>query len=291
MMSPTTGQARNLVHRTAGIAFRVLRSVAVAWVLVILLVAIFQRSITYFPQRATAAEVTAAAARHGLEPWRARNGEIIGWRPPRTANRAANRMLVFHGNAGFALHRTYYADGFGALDQGAKWEVHLFEYPGYGARAGQPGEKSFIEAAAAALAEMQAEDARPIFLLGESIGSGTACALAGQHAEAIAGICLVTPFARFAEVAAHHYPFIPVRLILRDRWDNVAGLSTYRGRLAMWIAGRDEIVTPEQGHRLFESWGGSKQSWVNPTSDHNTMDYLPSNPWWRETSDFLLGDR
>lgn len=272
------------------VALRLVRSLAIVWVLVVLLVAVFQRSITYFPVHAAEPEMLAEAARHGSEPWRTGSG-IIGWRKPGAGRTAANRLLVFHGNAGFALNRWYYVEGFGSLDGGATWDVHIFEYPGYGARPGKVGEEYFLAAAKEAFAAMRAEDGRPIFLLGESIGSGTACALAADPGTPPAGLCLVTPFACFAEVAAHHYPFIPVALLLQDRWDNVAGLADYRGRLAMWIAGRDEIVTPEQGRRLFDGYRGPKRLWLNPQATHNTIDYSPENPWWRETSAFLLGDR
>ncbi len=168
------------------------------------------------------------------------------------------------------------------------WDVHLFEYPGYGARSGTLGEKSFNAAASAALATLRAEDARPIFVLGESIGSGPACALAAAHPQQIAGVCLVTPFARLGEVAAHHYPFLPVRLLLRDRWDNVAALANYPGRLAAQIAAEDEIVTAAQGHLLAEGFRGPKRVWVTPGARHNDVVVEPSDPWWRAASDFLL---
>ncbi|HYR57573.1 MAG TPA: alpha/beta fold hydrolase, partial [Chthoniobacteraceae bacterium] len=235
------------------VLLRLLRALALAWVALVILVAVFQRSLIYFPSRAPEPALIAEAQRDGLEPWRDAGGQIIGWRRI-AGSRAqpANRLLVFHGNAGYALHRWYYAAGFGELDGGQTWDVHLFEYPGYGARPGTPGEKSFNAAAAAALETLGAGDARPIFVLGESVGSGPACALASAHPREIAGVCLITPFARLSDVAAHHYPFLPVRLLLRDRWDNAAALANYPGRLAVRLAGDDEIIPAAQGRLLFD---------------------------------------
>jgi uncharacterized protein len=101
-------------------------------------------------------------------------------------------------------------------------------------------------------------------------------------------VCLVTPFTRLADVASHHYPFLPVGLILRDRWDNVAALANYPGRIAVRIAGDDEIIPASQARQLFDGFGGPKRHWVDAHAHHNGLDMSPSNPWWREASDFLL---
>jgi hypothetical protein len=58
--------------------------------------------------------------------------------------------------------------------------------------------------------------------------------------------------------------------------------------VAMLIAGEDEVVTAAQGRLLFESYGGPKHLWTEPDAGHNTVDFGPGAPWWREVSDFLL---
>ena len=269
--------------------FRLLRSLAFMWLALVILVAVFQRSLIYFPVRASEAELIGEAGQYGLEAWRDARGEIIGWRSSRTfGTQAANRLIVFHGNAGYALNRWYYLAGFADLEDGKTWDVHLLEYPGYGARKGRIGEESFNAAALAALDTLRTEDARPIFLLGESLGSGPACALAARRPQQVAGVCLVTPLARLADVASHHYPFLPIHLILKDRWDNVTALANYPGRLAVRLAERDEVVTTAQGRLLFDQFAGPKQDWMEAGANHNGLDFSVSNPWWREASHFLL---
>jgi pimeloyl-ACP methyl ester carboxylesterase len=183
-----------------------------------------------------------------------------------------------------------YLDGFERLTGGKNWEVYLFEYPGYGARAGQVNERSFIEAGEKALASLMAGDSRPVYLLGESLGSGLACALAERRPDRVAGLFLVTPYARMGDLAAHRFGFLPVRLMLRDAWDNVAALRAYRGPVAILIAGEDEVVTAAQGRLLYQSYEGPKRLWTDPDAGHNTIDFSASAPWWQEVSDFLLGD-
>ncbi|MEA3210041.1 MAG: uncharacterized protein QOE70_3098 [Chthoniobacter sp.] len=271
--------------------FRFLRSLAVGWLALVLIVGVWQRSFIYFPSHAPENVLLANARDLRLEPWRDTSSAVIGWKTGARPDRppAANRMVVFHGNAGYALHRAHYIAGFEQLDAGRTWEVYVFEYPGYGARPGELGEKSFTTAALAALSALAAADPRPIYLLGESIGSGPACAIAGREPQRVAGLCLLTPFARLGDVASHHYPFLPVGLILRDRWENVAALRGYTGRLAMRLAAEDEIIPMAQGRSLFDRFAGPKRLWIESGAHHNGLDFEPSNPWWREASDFLLG--
>lgn len=269
--------------------FRLGRALLVAYVVVLLLVAGCQNKLLYQPQRGSEEDFVAAARRKCIQPWRDAQGRIIGWHRPNP--RAANRLVVFHGNAGCALHRDYYLDGFEALDGGADWEVWIFEYPGYGPRPGPLGKAAFIEAGRLALKELLAADARPLFLLGESIGSGTACALAAEMPDRIAGLTLVVPIARLQEVAQEKFPWLPVGLLLRDKFDNIASLASYRGQVAVVIAGSDEVVGAAQGRKLHDSYRGPKLLIVLEGVGHNSFDIQPHVPWFRQVSEFLLQPR
>ncbi len=244
-----------------------------------------QDRLIYFPRTDPEPRLLDKAQAAGLAPWRDAGGQIIGWRLPGPAARF--RVVLFHGNAGCALDRAPFAEALGALANGRTWEVHLFEYPGYGARSGKPSRRAIEEAARAAIKELFAADERPLFLLGESIGSGPACSLAAEFGERIAGVGLIVPMSSIADAAAHHYPLVPVRWLLRGQFDNIAALRTYRGPVAFILAGEDEIVTTADGVRLHDSYGGPKFLKVLPGVGHNEIDYSPDARWWREMSDFL----
>ncbi len=246
-----------------------------------------QNQFVYYPEKGSRKELESLARNAGIVPWEDAEGRYLGWKtehpePP------PNRIVFFHGNAGHALHRTYFADGFRALDKGSLWEVHLFEYPGYGAREGKPGERSFQEASVAAFRELKADDDRPVFLAGESIGSGPATHVAGCFPGEVAGIFLITPFTNLADVGRHHIGRALVALFLRDRYDNEAALQDYSGPVAFLLAGRDEVVPPLLGEKLYEGYPGPKKLWIQKQAGHNTLDYDPRAEWWREVSDFLL---
>ena len=270
-----------------------LRSLLFIYIGTVTLFGSLQRKLIYFPSRPLAAEdkMVHLAESVGFEPWRDTHGQRIGWRQiPPAGVQPKNRMIVFHGNAGCAFDRTQYAKGFGYIQQGQTWQTYLFEYPGYDSRPGAPSQESFCAAAREAIEQLAAEDSRPIFLTGESLGSGVVCALAGDLPEKVSGIFLMTPFSALGEVASHHYPWLPIRLLLRDRWNNIEALGKYHGHVAVMIAGRDEVVTAAQSEKLYASYAGPKQRWFDTDATHNTVANSTFLPWWQEVSDFLLAD-
>lgn len=260
------------------------------YVLVLVLVAVFQRRLIYFPSRASEAEVIAHAASASLEPWRDSEGALIGFlRRERTAPREddverPSPVLVLHGNAGFAAHRSYLAQLF------PDRSVYILEYPGFGARPGRPGEPAIRSAAEAALRELVASYG-PVLILGESIGGGPASWLAGRYPDNVSALVLITPFTTLADVARSQFPVFPVRLLLRDRWENERHLAAYPGPLAVLVAEADRVVPARLGWRLYEEFSGRKQLWSFPGSDHNTIIRDLSGATWREILRFLHVER
>ncbi len=258
-----------------------------------------QNAFVYHPTRAGEQALLEQAEQAGFTPWPQAGEDRIGWRaapeppapdPQSSRDKEPARALVFHGNAGHSLHREYLARGLQSAERGPGWDVHLFEYPGYGSRDGTPGEETIMNAAAEALETLLAEDEqRPVYLVGESLGSGVAAALAARFPEHVPAVLLITPFTNLEDVGAAMVPRPLVRLILRDRYDAKAALETYDGRVGVLIAGEDEVVTPELGTRLYESYDGEKRKWVQQDASHNTLDYTPGSPFWDELTDFLLG--
>ena len=255
---------------------------------VFIMLTALQRQLIYFPSKAQADVLSDLASRMGLQAWRDKAGEAIGWKSPGDPN-ARYRMLVFHGNAGYALNRDYFVTGLRAL--GSQWDVFLFEYPGYGAREGTPSEVNFKATATQALEALLAIDSRPVFITGDSLGRGVASFLASTFPNEVAGLLLVTPFSSLADVAAHHYPFLPVRILLSERYESREALSHYGGPVAFLLAGRDEVVTSELGQRLYDSYSGPKWLHVEAHAGHNTLPYNPGAPWWGKVSSFLISSQ
>ena len=164
-------------------------------------------------------------------------------------------VIVFHGNAGTAADRVYYATALGSLG----YRVILAEYPGYGARKGELGETAFVKDAQATVrltAEIYGE---PIFLLGESLGCGVASGVAKDRSLKIAGIILVTPWDTLLAIAKSKFPLFPVRWFMKDTYDNSWNLKRFRGRIAVIGAERDEIIPIRHAKTLYASLSGNKK--------------------------------
>jgi uncharacterized protein len=244
---------------------------------------LIQRRMMYFPDRSPEREALERAARLGLVPWRGGEGRILGWRRPPASN-SRPRMLLMHGNAGDALGRVDYLP----LLEAAGFEGVLLEYPGYGCRSGQPSESALVGDARAALLQLRLEGA-PVFLMGESLGSGVAVQVAAAASAMVPGLLLVTPFARMTEVAAWHYPVFPMRILLRDRWDNLGAIRNYPGPVAILVAGQDEVVGAQQGYRLAGACPGTARVWELTQAGHNDLPLRPGRPPWSELLPFLHG--
>lgn len=194
-------------------------------------------------------------------------------------------VIVFHGNAGTAADREYYVAALGPLG----YRVILAEYPGYGKRDGELGERSFVADARETLRLAAEQHGEPVFLLGESLGCGVAAGLAGDKSLKIAGLIIITPWDTLAAVAGSHFPWLPVRLFLTDRYDNIENLKSFPRRIAVVGAERDDIVPVRHAEALYKSLPGEKRMWVIRGAGHNDwlMRIGPSE--WREWMDYLRG--
>lgn len=245
-----------------------------------------QRRLIYFPARQDLVRCEREAQRLGLEPWQ-QAGRFLGWRAaPNKARKATGTVLVLHGNAGAAIHRTYFRNLFQAPALEVNFDVYLLEYPGYGPRSGHPSEPSLLDAAAEAIALLGGNTPRPLLLVGESLGAVVAAMAGAGQPTGVQGMLLITPFANLPAVARRHYPFLP-DWFLRDQFRADLMLPRFSGPVAFLIAGQDSVAPPELGKTLFDQYSGRKRLWVERYADHNGLDYHPLNPIWKEILRFL----
>jgi pimeloyl-ACP methyl ester carboxylesterase len=264
-----------------------LRVLVVALAVLLLLAVLLwvaQRRLLYFPERYGEAEAERRARSLGLEGWSDR-GKPIGW-TARTPG-ARGRLVVLHGNAGSALDRTYFADAFRRAAPSFPLDVHLVEYPGYGARPGAPTEAAIVAATLDALRAARREGPGPVLLAGESLGSAAAAIAAGTEPALVDGLLLVTPLASVSAVARRHYPVVPA-FLHRDPFRADLALPRYPGPVAFVLAGRDEVVFTDLGRALFDAYPGPKRLWEEPGAGHNTLDWRPGLGRWGEIAGFLL---
>jgi fermentation-respiration switch protein FrsA (DUF1100 family) len=180
-------------------------------------------------------------------------------------------VIVFNGNAGNRALRAPLADALARHGLA----VLLVDYRGFGGNPGSPTEsglKADSRAAREYALRRREVDPERIAYFGESLGSAVAVELASELPPA--ALILRSPFTSMVEVGQFHYPFLPVRWLLRDRFAAVDRISRIHSPLLIIAGEADRIVPASQSRRLYEAANDPKTMIVIPGADHNDDDLL-----------------
>jgi pimeloyl-ACP methyl ester carboxylesterase len=207
-----------------------------------------------------------SAGKIGFQPWLNAKGELIGWFRPSRMGSASRAILLLHGNAGCASGWFHYADGFQSADA---VDFYILEYPGYGGRNGSPTQAGILRAAEDAIGCIPQNCT--FYLIGESLGTGPACYLAGKYYKKVSGVYLVAPYNNMAGAAGAHLPLFPIKWMLKDRYPSDQWLKDYHGPLAVMLGGNDAVIPHELGRKLFDEYPGPKKLWFVPTATHDDL--------------------
>lgn len=149
--------------------------------------------------------------------------------------------------------------------------LYLVSYRGYGGSTGVPSEPALFSDALAVYDHVRTRHAN-IAVVGRSLGSGVAMHLA--HERPVSRLVLVTPYDSIANVARGHYPYLPVRLLLRDRFDSAARVAGVRVPTLIVIAERDEVIPRPRSDALAALFpAGQAQVTVVRGATHNALEY------------------
>jgi fermentation-respiration switch protein FrsA (DUF1100 family) len=231
---------------------------------------VFQRSLIYLPDAGSglpAAESLPGARDVEL---RTEDGlELGGWFLPADADAPA--VLVANGNGGSRELRAPLAR---ALHE-AGLSVLLFDYRGYGGNSGSPSERGLaldVRAARAFLVEDAGVPVDRLLYFGESLGAAVVTELATEHPPA--ALVLRSPFVDLASVAAVHYPLLPVRALLRDRYPVAEQIARVDVPTAVVLGDADTIVPPEQSRAVSAAAKDLHRLVEVPGADHNDLTLL-----------------
>jgi uncharacterized protein len=227
---------------------------------------VMQRRLMYFPDTA---RVPAAAAglpqAEDLVLNTPDGARLVAWHVAPQGERPL--VLYLHGNGGALVHR---AERFAALVRHGVGLLAI-DYRGYGGSTGSPSEAGFLVDAETAyeFAASRYPVAR-IALWGESLGTGVAVALAANRP--VARVVLEAPFTSAVDIAALHYPFVPVRVLMKDQFRSDAGIGRIAAPLLILHGARDRVVPIEFGERLFALAREPKRFIRYPEGEHENLD-------------------
>ena len=245
---------------------------------------VFQRRLIYHSVEYLPALLAKQSAAEGFRPWPALTGYRGLLSEPREGP-SRGTILHLHGNAGSALDWTDFREFTSPLG----YRLILLEYPGFGARSGSPSENALVADAASSVEMARSEFGGPLFLFGESLGSGVAAATVATAGKNVDGVLLATPWDNLPHVAQTAIWFLPVQWLVWDRFDSVQNLAGYAGPLAVIMADQDELIPSRLTVRLYESFAGRKQLWRLEHATHNTWQDSTDRAWWEDVMGFLGG--
>lgn len=247
----------------------VLRTLILAYLAVCAVMYFFQHKLIYIPDRhlsRTPGQLGMPAA--DLELTTDDDVLISAWYCEPEDPRGA--LILCHGNAGDMADRLDLAKVF--YDSGLA--VLLFDYRGYGRSGGSPDEAGTYQDAEAAwryLTEMKGLPAEKVIIYGESIGAAVAIELASRHSPA--ALIAEGAFTALYDVAADIYPYLPVKLLARVRYESIDKVGGIDCPKLFIHSPADDLVPYEQGRALFEAARPPKQ-FLATRGGHNDGGFL-----------------
>jgi uncharacterized protein len=263
-----SGGARS--WRFSRLAWHTVRVILLAYLIVVVAAMFLEESLVYFPAVYPQGDWKPRGLAFEDAWFQSADGtRLHGWYVPAPNARAA--VLFCHGNGGNITHRV---EALEMWHRRVGASVLIFDYRGYGRSAGRPNEAGVLADARAARDWLAArENIRPsdVVAMGESLGGAVAVDLAAR--DGARALILECTFSSLPDVAAYHYPFLPVRWAMRSRFDSIAKIGDYHGPLLMAHGDVDTIVPIRLGRLLFDAANQPKQFILLPGHDHN--DSLP----------------
>jgi hypothetical protein len=212
---------------------------------------------------------------------------LHGWFSPVAEPRRELIILYSHGNAGNITHRAEIIE---------LWQKHLgvpvfiYDYRGYGRSSGAPTESGVYADARAAyrwLTDHKGVAPEQIVLYGESIGAAVSLDLGLEVPHR--ALILDSAFTSAVEMGSRSFPWLPVRLVMRNRFDSIGRIDRYRRPLLV-IHGTDDTIVPfEMGKRLFEHANEPKRFYAVRGADHNEVPFVGGREYFDTIGQFLDG--
>lgn len=189
------------------------------------------------------------------------NNSLIGYKFSQNTNQ--DILVIFHGNGGSALDRSYYFNLF------PEQQLFFFEYPGYCGREKEIlNKENIIKESRLFLSYIKEKNSNnKISLLGESLGSGIASQLAYEFN--VDKLILVTPYSSIDDIASHKFSFLPISFLLTENYDNIKNLSQYDGKTLIITAEKDLVIPIQFSNKVIASVEKEKNVIVIKNAEHN----------------------
>ena len=194
-------------------------------------------------------------------------------------------LLWFHGNAGNINHRL---GNIKMLHERVPVNVFIIDYRQYGRSEGKISEKGTYIDARAALAYLHSRkeiNREKIIFFGRSLGSAVAVELALN--EKCRALILETPFTSILEMGKKLYPFLPVSLLLKTKYDSLSKIRNIKVPILIMHGDKDDLVPFEHGKRLYDMANEPKEFYTIPGAGHNDTHIVGGDEYFDVIRNFV----
>jgi fermentation-respiration switch protein FrsA (DUF1100 family) len=247
--------------------FLAISSIFLAYIAIILFTYFYQRSLLYHPSENNYLNDKITFNYEEIFIETKKKIKLKSWFIKKDLNKFKT-ILIFHGNAGNLFNRVYKLNELNKLDV----NILLISWRGFSGNKGKPTEKNLYYDAEEAVKWLNNRGviSKNIILYGESLGTGVATELGTSNA--FGGIILESPFTSIANAAKIYYPYLPVNIILKDRYDSIGKIKNITTPILIMHGKKDNIVPQKMGLELYEKANQPKFSYF-PENDDHMMEY------------------
>ncbi|MBI4727673.1 alpha/beta hydrolase [candidate division TA06 bacterium] len=242
---------------------------------------LLQDRMIFYPQRIRRSDLDAIKSYRNVREVAvtARDGTVIkGWFVDNGNPGRSKLLFYFGGNAEEVSYLIPKAAG------SKDCSFVLMNYRGYGQSQGKPSETSLcsdaLEIYDSFAGRTGAKDQR-IIIMGRSIGTGVAVFLAKNRKSD--GVILVSPYNDFKSLAQYHFPYLPVGLMIKYKFNSGEKAPSIKSPLMIMLGTEDKTIPPQQSRLLAQKWGGMVTIKEFEGADHNTF----GHGYWQCIKEFL----
>ena len=227
----------------------------------------YQRSLLYHPNENNYSGDNLTVKVEKVKVQTSDNLKLNGWFHKKNLS-DYKTIIYFHGNAGTLDNRIHKLNHFKDIDV----NFLIIAWRGFSGNEGKPTEDGlYIDGKSAVNWVLeQGIKEENIVLYGESLGTGITLEIAQN--KNFAGVILETPFTSMVDAAKNFYPYIPVNLLLKDRYENEKKVRSINIPIMIMHGEKDTIVPFSMGKKIFEIANEPKYSYFTKYDNH-MMEY------------------
>ena len=259
---------KNKIFKNFGVYFlQFILTIFVIYFLVLVFLYFYQRSLLYHPNENNYSGDKISVDIEKVKIQTSDNIELLGWYHEKNL-KDYKTLVYFHGNAGSLENRIHKLNHF----QDMNINFLIVAWRGFNGNKGKPSEKGLYVDGKSTIDWLikKGVDEKNLILYGESLGTGVASHLAQN--KNYAGVILETPFTSMIDAAKNFYPYIPVNLLLKDKFENYKKVKNINSPILIMHGEVDQIVPFSMGKKIYELANNPKYSYFTKYDNH-MMEY------------------